>query len=322
MTILQIAENTPEWHAIRLKYIGGSEVAGLFGVQPEFGQSHFTLHQVKSGRIPAPPVDDAPGSRIWFGRRLEPTIAILAAELHGWQIEKGGYCIADDMPGMACSLDYVIVRAGAEEERLGFTGPGVLQIKNSNWLAHKRGWTGNEPPLWILLQLQHEIACAAYTWGAVACLVGNDELPAYRYAARPRVADAIRQKITAFWTDVQAGRAPNTDGTESTAEALRAMFPSLPDEVPVDMRGQADIEEICVGFLTAQADLAASKRNFQNAKNALEARLEGHTLAECDGFGVSVAVSRERRARVAKAGETIPGRRAGRRITVKEIMAP
>jgi len=320
MTMLQIAENTPEWHAIRLKHIGGSEIAGLFGVQPEFGQSRFTLYQVKSGRIPAPPVDDSPGSRAWFGRRMEPTIATLAAELYGWDIEKGGYCIANDTPGMACSLDYIITRPGSEEERLGFAGPGVMQVKNSDWLAHKRGWTGNEPPLWILLQLQHEIACAGFRWGLVACLVGNNELPAYRYAARPRIADAICQKVREFWADVQARRTPITDGTDSTAEALRAMFPSLPDEVPVDLRSHKRIEEVCVAYLIAQANLASSKRHFQAAKNDLEAILEGHTVAECEGFGISVAVTKERAPRPARLGETIPGKRAGRRITVKEIV--
>ncbi len=75
----EIKPDTPEWHAIRMKHIGGSEISALFGVQPEFAQSAFTLFMVKSGKIPAPPVDDSPGTRIWYGKRLEPAIGALSA---------------------------------------------------------------------------------------------------------------------------------------------------------------------------------------------------------------------------------------------------
>lgn len=308
MPFLEITEGTPEWHDIRRKHIGGSEVAGLFGVQPDFAMSHFTLHQVKAGRIPPPPVEDGPGSRVWFGHKLEPAIARLAAEMYGWEVEKGGYAIDATVPGMGCSLDYVIKEPGAEETRLGFHGPGVLQLKNSDWLAHRKEWTAKEPPLWILLQLQHEIACSQYGWGCIVCLVGGNELPCYRYAARPRIADAIRDKVRDFWADVRRGRFPSIDKTNSTAEALRATFPSVQDEQPLDMRGDTKFADICGGLLVAQADLASAIENYQGLRNELEAMLEGHTFAECEGFRVRVAVT-----------PATGKRRETRRVKVREV---
>ena len=68
---LPIQENTPEWDAIRLENVGGSEVAALFGVQPDFAMSAMTLHLVKARRIEPPEVDDSPGSRIWYGRKMK-----------------------------------------------------------------------------------------------------------------------------------------------------------------------------------------------------------------------------------------------------------
>ncbi len=309
MTELRIPEGTPEWHAIRLRHVGGSEVAALFGVQEDYQQSLWTLHMVKSGRIPAPHVDDAPGTRIWYGKKLEPIIAEMAAQLHGWTVTKGGYCIDDTTPGMGCSLDYVITEPGPEETKLGFSGPGVLQLKNADWLAHKRGWVQDEPPFSVILQLQHEIACSGYGWGVIGCLVGGNNLPAYRYAAAPKIIEGIRDRVTRFWEDVRANRPPHVDDSESTAEAIRALYPSAVSLVPIDMTDNPDFDAICAQFLITRENRRASDKAEQGVKNELEAILQGATLAESLGWRVSVAVVEDK-----------PGRRGSRRLNVTEIL--
>lgn len=309
MTVLYIPENTPEWDRIRLDHVGGSEIAALFGVQMGYQMSPFTLHHVKARNILSPRVDDGPGSRIWYGRKLEPIIAKMSAELYGWTIEKGGYCQDDTTPGMGCSLDYVITEPGPAEIKLGYSGPGVLQLKNTDWLAHKREWVQAEPPYAILLQLQHEMACSTYSWGVIGCLIGGNELPVYRYAASEKIAAAIRARVTDFWADVRADREPRVDKTDSTAEALRALYPSMPSPVPVDMRAETDFAHICAQFLITKANKTASEEAYQLARNELEAMLKGETLAESDEYRVSVGVTEAR-----------GGRRESRRINVTEIL--
>lgn len=314
----RIEERTPEWYAMRLKYVGGSEISGLWGVQPEFGQSQFTLHMVKSGRIPAPDVDDSPGSRIWFGIQLEPVIARMAAGLYQWDIEKAGYYTDDTTPGMGASLDFVIKQPGPAEKELGFTGPGALQIKNTAWLNWAREWVNGEPPQWILLQLQHEIACAGFTWGAIVVMVDGNTLPVYRYAARPRIIEGIREKVTDFWTAVREGNPPQTDASSSTADALRALYPSVPTPEPLDMRGHNRFPDLAAQFIVARENKRESERRYDDAKNEMEALLEGATWAESDEFKVHVAVVKESLPRAPKPGEMIGGRKSSRRITVSE----
>jgi predicted phage-related endonuclease len=287
MILSDVIEHSPEWHAVRLRNVGGSEIAGLFSVQADYAQSAFTMFMVKSGRIPAPPVDDAPGSRIWFGTRLEPAIAAMAAELHGWNLVKGGYCLSDTTPGQACSLDYIITEPGPEEIKLGFKGPGVLQLKNIDMIQHKQKWTEDEPPFPVLLQLQHEIDCANCTWGAIVGMVGGNQLPAYRYAARERTIMLIRERVTEFWGRVHAGKPPMVDGSESTEEALAALYPTLMEDLPVDLSTDNEMPEICAGLIVATADRKGAEANEQAYKSRLREKMAGRKRAICNGYALN-----------------------------------
>ena len=317
----EIVEGSEAWHGIRLDHVGGSEVAGLFGVQAGWGQSRMTLHLVKSRKIPAPPVDDSPGTRIWAGKRLEPVIATMCAEMFGWTIEKGYYHTDDECPGMACSLDYVITEPGPREIARGFSGPGVLQLKNSDYIQHKDQWAGSEPPFHIILQLQHEMACAGLGWGVIGVLKGGNEVLAYHYPASARIAAAIRAKVSEFWDEVRGGRLPNTDGTDSTADTLRALYPTVPNETPLDFTGDKEFMDACVQFRVTSANKSASEKAYVTAKNFLESKLQGKTWAIGDGFSVKVSAAQDKPDRLAEAGETIRGRKGGRTIHVREVTA-
>lgn len=324
MVKLTIEEHSEAWHEIRRQNIGGSEIAGLFGLQPDYGQSAFTLHMVKSGRIPPPPVDDSPGSRIWFGTQLEPIIARMAAAIFGWQIEKGGYCLDDTTPGMACSQDYVILAPGPEERALGFEGPGNLQIKNIDALAHREKWVNGEPPYHILLQNQHEIACSGLSWGVIVGLVGGNRVDAYRYAARPKIIDMIRARVAEFWDGVGAGKPPLVDGSNSAGEAIRAMFPALADDEEVDLTSHNEAQEICAGWLVAKADRDAAAARFDEYNNRLKLLMEGKKRALATGFaikGVFTPANEGTRAGDLPPDQIIGARKASYHFKVKELAA-
>jgi predicted phage-related endonuclease len=286
-----IVEGEPAWHAIRLDNLGGSEIAGIFGVQAGWGQSAFTLHLVKARKIPPPPVPSDPGTLVWAGKHLEATIAKMAAEQEGWTLEKGYYCTDDECPGMACSLDYIITEPGLVETEQGFHGFGVAQIKNVSALQWRDEWNNGEPPFYILLQLQHELCCSGATWGVIAALVGGNEIHVYRYPASVRMATAIRDKVREFWEGVRAGQIPNVDGTDSTALALKALYPSKPTVRPIDFGGVQEFTDGCVQFLTTAANLKASKDHYAAAKAFMETMLKGETKAVGDGHKVDVSVN-------------------------------
>lgn len=314
-----VVQGSDAWLDLRQGYIGGSEVPGLFGVQQDWGMSAFTLHMVKSGRIKAPAIDDSPGSRIWFGKRKEKMIAEMAAELFEWEIKPGPYAIDDVCAGMAASLDFVILQPGPKEIEMGFEGPGYLEIKLVDFLVHKREWTGGEPPFSALLQHQHGLACSGYSWGAIVCEIGGNELRPYHYAGRPRHADMIREKVGGFWVNVRAGRVPNTDGTDSTAQALRDLYATVRNDNAIDLSDSPTANNACVNFLIAADHNRESKRRYNEAKNEIEELLKGNVFAQLPGFELRVAVTAEKQDRVARPGEIIKGRAETRRIAIKEV---
>lgn len=286
MALIKIAEHTPEWHALRLKHVGGSEIASLFHQQANWGNSEYTLFCVKSGKIPAPPVDDSPGSRVWVGIRKEPTIAAMGAEIHGWKISKGLYAKDDTISGMGASLDYVIDEPGPEEVKLGFEGPGVLQVKNVDGQVYRESWTSDEPPFHILLQLQHEIACSGFTWGVILPEVRGSEYPAFRYSARPKMIALIRERVSAFWQRVRDNKPPLVDGTDSTAAALAAMFPLRAGDEELDLSTDNEIADICVGILTSKADLKGAEKMVTEYENRLKEKMRTYRRARCNGYSI------------------------------------
>jgi putative phage-type endonuclease len=318
MTIIALREHTAEWHAHRLSFIGGSEVCALFGVEPETFPSHYALWHIKQGLTPAPHLDD---ERVTWGSRLERAIARGAAREEGWALRKGGYAMADDTPGMGCSLDGIITKPGPKERAEGVTGPGVLQVKNVDFGVYKARWLNGMPPEHIVLQVQHEMACTGFSWCAVAALVGGNSLKVVRIKASLRTADRIKAAVNAFWQSIRDNRPPPVDRSDSTADVLRAMREVLdPDnDAPYDLSHVPGIDAICFGLNTASADRLEAEKIEQGWKNRLIAAMGNHTRAvvPAAGYAIDVAITAARPARRAQLGEIIPGRAESRRYTVK-----
>lgn len=316
MKLIPIADRKA-WLESRRKNVGGSEVAALFGCQPAYAMSAWTLWQVKAGRLGEP---DEPGERAAWGLRLEAAIADAAAGQEGWTIAKAGYCPHPDVAGMACSLDYLIV-AGEP----GRSGQGVLEIKNVDWLQERRRW-GGEPPEHILLQLQHQLACAGLEWGAVAALVGGNRLEIYRYERRPRLIAEIEKRVADFWASIAEGREPPTDGSASTARGVARLWPHDDgEEQAADLSADNELPDLCDRYLQAAAARRADEALEREAKSGILAKLGGHKSAWCEGYAIrapEVEATPDKTITAEMVGQTIKGRAGYRRLTVKEREGP
>jgi putative phage-type endonuclease len=301
---------SPEWHALRAQNIGASEIAALFGCQAAYALSHYALWQVKSGRVSPPEVNN---ERAQWGLRLEEAIAAAVAQREDWTVTKGAYVTDDTTPGLGCTLDYVAEASDRD-------GPGALELKNTDWMVHRRAWVDGEPPLYVLLQHQAQLACTGWKWGAVACLVGGNDLHVYPYEARPKLIAEIRLRVADFWRSIEEGREPPVDGSDGAAAVLRALY-ERPIEEELDLSNDNAMPDICARLLNAAAERKAAEAREKLAKNELIAKLQGHTRALAQGFRVSVAVTPEKPSRPAEPGEVIPGRAEARRYNVREVAA-
>lgn len=304
-------ESDAQWHALRAKTVGASEMSALFGVQPDYALSHYALYQVKSGRIPAPEVT---GNRPEAGRRFEEAIAHWVAEIEGWTIRKfPGYATHATVAGLGCTPDYEII--GHEK------GPGLLEVKQVDWLQHRRAW-GEEPPIHTALQLQAQLSVTGYAWGAVGAVVGGNEPKSYLFERRPKVIAEIERRTAEFWASIAEGREPPIDGSDSTAAAIKAMFPEATDEEPVDLSMDNTLPQLCADMLHAAETRKAAERIEQAAKSGILAKLGPHAKAKCNGFFVSapaVPAIPDKIITPELVGTVIKGRISYRRITCKEI---
>lgn len=315
MSMTTFVHDSPEWHAMRARNLGSSEVACLFDLAPEdtpgYLKSRYALWHIKKGNAP-PLFQENP--RIKWGVRLEAVIAEAAAEENKWSVQKGGYFSDTQCAGLGASLDYVIDYDPDEK------GPGVLEIKNVDWLVHKRSWD-TEPPPHILLQLMHQLAATGYTWGAVVCLVGGNDLRTWRYKARPRLIEEIRRKVTEFWASIDEGREPPVDGSESASAVLAALIPMIEDD-SVDMR---ENNEWSAGahalFMAAEARKAADAE-YDLAKNRVAQLLDGHKRGWGNGWSVTTKITPENPGHAitqADVGKITGERKEARSYTAKEM---
>jgi putative phage-type endonuclease len=183
MPILAIPEDRQEWLKLRRSYVGGSEIAALFHAQADYQMSPFALWHVKAGLISEPDIGD--NERVKWGNRLEAVIAEIAAEQEGWTLKPGVFAVDDHCEGMSASLDRVILPSKKDVED-GFIGPGALEIKNVDGIQFKRKWLEEEPPAHIVIQHQHQLACAGYAWGAVGAFVGGNRMSIKRHLTQCR----------------------------------------------------------------------------------------------------------------------------------------
>ena len=268
MTIVPIPGSREDWLRLRTRYVGASETAALWDAQADYASSRFALWLHKAGHIAAPNVDV---ERARWGTLMEPVVAHEIARMEEWGIEWGGFATDDTTLGMSATLDYQIT--SHTETAPGHVGRGVLEIKCVDWLVYKRVW-GGSPPLYVELQLQHQLACTGYQWGAIGALVSGNESHVWRRRARPKMIDEIRVRVSNFWKSISAGQKPNIDDRDTTTEALRTLYRVEADteaDIPPDLI--APVQEACQVMLIEAASRLSGLRRETAVKNLLLAAM-------------------------------------------------
>ncbi len=244
------------WRQLRAAHIGGSEVAALFGEHPHL--TRFELWHRKAGNISEPDLSD--NERVTWGQLVEPAIGEGVRRLKGWSVEKpDGYHKHPTIRGLGATLDFV----ATDGER----GPGAMDAKNVDRLVVLRDWTDATPPLWHMLQVQHQLACTGWAWGANACLVGGNELKVFEYERRPKIIAAIEREVAAFWDSIDLGIPPKPD-----FEADLSTIQTLHREAGggfLDLTADNEPPDLCARY----QDATAAEKAARADKDAIKAEI-------------------------------------------------
>lgn len=231
--VIQI-ENRERWLNERTKDVTSTEVSALYGLSPY--KSEFELFHEKRDQVI---VQIEPNERMKWGNRLEAAIAHGAAEDMGWAIDKLDVYMRDTDVRIGSSFDFQIKSSS--------DGPGILEVKNVDWLQYSRNWiddgNGNiEAPEHIELQIQHQMEVSGYSWTALVALVGGNEKKIILRNRDREIGKDIKTKVTAFWRAVQSNQAPKPDYTKDAEFIIKQLRSQAnPGE---ELLADAELEEL------------------------------------------------------------------------------
>ena len=254
----------------RRTFIGGSEVAALFGEHPYL--TRYELWQRKKGRLPEKKSDE----RMEAGQWMEPAVAAWAAHREGWTIIPAAPVPARGRIG------------GSPDYDIQGELPGILEVKTTDWLMAKRWDADDDPPLCWQLQLQHYLGLTGRTWGSLAVLVGGNDLRIFKYDFRPVVWQAIQMSCAEFWASIDAGTPPRPDWTADAATVARIYAASVKGKT-LDLTGDNRVPILADEYLAAAAEAKAAEARKDAARAEILAKIGDADLATCGAYKISAA---------------------------------
>jgi predicted phage-related endonuclease len=275
VTVAQVTTLSPERIALRQQHVGASEVAALFGEHPFL--TRFKLWHLKNGTLPSDDLSD--NERVFWGVMLENGIGAGVAAKTGWKLQRvTDYCRHSSIAGMGASPDFEVL----DDPR----GRGTVQVKNVDGLVYRDGWNDGAPPMHFQLQVQHEIACGGYAWGALAALVGGNRLAVFEYDRHDGAIARIEAEVAEFWRTIREQEAPEPDFGRDL-EALQKLYSATALGEVLDLSGDAAFARAGRRYLKA----GKVKKFAEEIQNAAKAELLTIVKAAAVSVGDGVRVT-------------------------------
>jgi len=314
-----------EWLDARTADVTSTEIAALFGVSPY--ATKYQLWHRKTGQLEA---NFEGNERTVWGNRLEAAIAYGVADDLGLVVEPFKVYVRLPEHRLGSSFDFKVVGLveGAEENEYRDLfrrhGPGVMEVKNTDFIAFRRGWMDEdgdvEAPAHIELQIQHQMLCSGLTWAVCAPLIaGNTPRPFYRLADEA-VHKAIVKRSGEFWQSIADGKAPNPE-YDKDADTIAALLLNDDGET-LDLSDNERFDEVCAAYKAAAADAKDAETRKQAAKGEILDIMGTAAGARGAHFKVSAKTRKGSPGKTISpdmVGEVIGARKATRYPTVSEV---
>ena len=202
--------DNPEWHRIRLNGISGTDAGTILGLNP--WESAYTLYHKKTGQISS---DIEQNDAMRLGQILEDPLLQFFSEKHPdlTIFRVGTFCKSDE-PWMIANPDAI---AFDEEGNLI-----IVEIKTA-----RKIWD-SVPPHYTAQVLHYADVFSADKAIVVAHHAG--QYGEFEIDIDPYSLEAQRTATKAFYEQCMGeGVAPDWDGSQSTYETARSLYPTIED---------------------------------------------------------------------------------------------
>ena len=243
-----------EFLARRRQGLGGSDMAAIMGLSP--WRSPMDVFRDKIGDAPENEANDA----MYWGNQLEELVAQEFAKRTGYKIQRRtAQYQHPTIPYLIGNLDRLILNRP--------DGPEILEVKTTSAYG-KRDWEGGQAPLHYRIQLMHYLDITGYGRGYLAVLIGGNDFRMVPVERDESLIAQMHAAAEAFWLCVETGTPPVVDGSQATADALKALYPiangtsvELPEDALVWIHQRN----------AAKAAQAVAKAQLTEAENHLKA---------------------------------------------------
>lgn len=264
--ISTIGMSREDWLAERRKSIGGSDVAGILGLN-EYS-SPFTIYADKLGLLP--PKEDNEAMRI--GRDLEDYVAARFTEKTGKKVRRENSIIRNpDYPYLHANVDRVIVGENA-----------VLECKTVSALTLKNYKNGDYPPRFYAQCCEYMLVCG-FTKAYLAVLVLGKEFLVFEIERDEDELAALDWSCKEFWKYVESQTPPPADGEASTTDAISTLYPESNDNTVSLMAYESDL----LLYMQYGAIIKDMEKKRDEVANRIKAFLGESGRGESDNYKVS-----------------------------------
>lgn len=269
-----------DWLALRRQDVTSTEVSALFGASPY--KTPFGLWQSKRPTYVEEPFEET--NRIKWGTRLQDAIALGVAEDQNWNVRRRGVYSRIPELRLGASFDFEIVTHP--------DGPGILEIKNVDYLQFRDKWTDNdgvlEGPPHIELQLQTQLLVSGRSWGAIVALVaGNEPRIAIRKASAEVHAE-IERAVVAFWESQRLELAPAPDFA-ADGKYLRQLYAhATPGKAIVN--DSQEVDDLVAHYRHLSSEIKGLEELKEATRNQILASIGDAEKVLGNGWSISAGV--------------------------------
>lgn len=253
----------------RRLYVGGSDVASIFGVSP--WKSAFALYEEKiADEPPSWAIEPETEKRLRRGKRLEPWIMEMLEDEHGILVLRRNQRYTDaEYPFMSCEVDFE------------YTDDSSLcngEIKTvSPFAAGEWGDEGtDEIPLYYCLQALWGLAITERPKTLIAGMIGADDLRVYFVNRDEELIVEMRRRVVEFWQEHVIKRVPPPPQDLQDTNKILARYGGFVS---------AGNEQVWHAVKRLKGIRAAEKR-LKDAKEEYELSIKRHLVIAAESLGV------------------------------------
>lgn len=208
----------------RRRFVGGSDIAGILGLQPRGWKTAVQIWQRKTMPDAAvePETQQQVRKRLARGHVVEPLVATLLEHLHGIKaIVRSTRYVDPEVPYFAAEVDAQIPFGAVSHLFDGREGVPVLSEIDGNeivnveiktvhpFAAGEWGEEGSDDvPIHYAAQVQWGLGVTGRRFALVAALFGADSLVLYPMVADHPTIAGMRERAAMFWRFVEAKEPP------------------------------------------------------------------------------------------------------------------